>query len=247
MFERFKKAVVVEPKATRRSTGRRNKYTPKRPEEEIENEILTYLKGRVGEETSISDIGAALGFGNSESVRRYVQTLLNKGSIRRKGKKGSTTYTVHRSRVNRKRGTANKATKKVNKPQRLEKPTLSKNQSLVFEYIKRNQNSIRSYAEIGKETGVSANTIGTIVKVLLGKGVIERTGYIPGDGTQYRVVSETTAVRTEEPGPNRETRTESTNNVQFVSMVDSLVWEFVRETRNTDVLIYLTWLENKLK
>lgn len=51
----------------------------------------------------------------------------------------------------------------------------------------------------------------------------------------------------EESTPTKEPAQEQVDRVPnpAVDMIETLVWEYIRATRQTDVLLFLTWLEQK--
>lgn len=268
MFERFtKKAPLtgtifnqpdnsdwLDEPVRKKNKSRENKVV-------TQNRILAYLVTREGKATQLQDIADAVGFGNTSSVSVLLGDLRRKKAVTRKGKAGRYTYRVNRTRVNkRKNGTATKVAKK--QPERIAKlqepvtPTntdpLTPKQKRVLRYLASTNERLISQKEIARALKLRESGLQRFIRVLCEKGVLQRSGATV-DGTRYRVVGESTKVRTEEPSPNRETQSENQsssgnqNEHAFVDSLDSLVWEFVRATRSTDVLVFLTWMEQKVK
>jgi biotin operon repressor len=266
MFDLFKKPEVKEPffrediesdwMEEPKPKPKRRKRRAYRSRQATNNSVLVFLAGRQGRITSYGQISRHLGFSNPNAVSKHILELIAKKAIRRSGHQGAYTYTVLRTRVNGKRGATAKAVRQT-KPQQVETPVektlpLTSKQRRVLRYIESRNERPVSYKDISQALHIGEAGVWRYIKILCDRGFLLRSGSTY-DGTRYRVVGESTTVRTEEPSPNRETQSEdqsssdNQNEKAFVENLDSLVWEFLRQTRSTDVLVFLTWMEQKVK
>lgn len=218
------------------------------------NELLAYLSQHEGEVVRDGDVAKALGYRNQSSVNRLLRILREKKAITRKGKRGSFIYTVKRTSVRRQRKarTSKAGTTRVKKVEQVEAPKLNKGQARMLRFISQHQYKFMSQSEIGRSLGISQGSVWRHIKSLVALGLIERSGETV-EGTKYRVVGETATARTADgvqtqaAAPADTGSSGSSNEKAFLNAVDELIWEFVRSTRSTDLLLFLTWLERKVK
>lgn len=112
----------------------------------------------------------------------------------------------------------------------------------VLDYIMDNLDRHLSYSDIARGSEIQVDKVGRIVRELEKEGAIVRTETRSRHGSKYRINS---------GGPNSGGKVTSETSIfdeveittDFVNITNSLVWQFIRETRATDVLLFITWLE----
>jgi len=232
--------------------------------QEARQNILDYLREHQGEVVKSTTMAQELGYQSPSPVDRMVRELIQRGTVTRKGTRQSYTYRVNRKSVNRRRKanrptvSATKAKKKVEKKVTLPEvgsktPKLRENARKVFDFISRHPGQLFTNAEIGQRINMAGPTVNYQIKTLHKQRLIEVSGFKPGEGTAYRIAGES-ATPEEAGSPNSHSKAErptidlgTKNNEQFVNVVESLIWEYIRATRTTDLLKFLTWLERKVK
>lgn len=111
----------------------------------------------------------------------------------------------------------------------------------VLNIIRDSQNSVISYDDIARGSGVPKHQLGKIIGDLVDGGAVVRSK-VPRQGARYQIIG---------GGPNSSKVTEDSsvsdnseqNDIDFVKTSEELINRFVRATRTTDVYGYLTWLE----
>jgi len=91
--------------------------------------------------------------------------------------------------------------------------------------------------QMADELGISRGSITYEVNKLLKRGLI------PTDHRNGATQEEPTT-----PEPTKETLTPAktaTNEATLNDIVETLIWEYIKATRNTDLLLFLSWLDNK--
>lgn len=112
----------------------------------------------------------------------------------------------------------------------------------VLNYLKNHMDVPITYEDISQGSGVSRSKVGRAINELVGNGTVVRSTH-SRQGTRYWINSR---------GPNSVGKNTQGNsviggseedNIDFVKTTNTLIWEFIRATRSTDLLLYLTWLE----
>lgn len=207
--------------------------------------VVDYLIVRDGQETSHALVAGYLG-----STPAYVTTLmkdlLKKGTITRKGKRGHFVYTVNHSRVNnrRKKRVANTNTPPKLQPMPEVQPQRESSAQKVLNFIARHEDEQITHEDIARGSGTTLSKVSPIVRKLEQEGAIVRSLPVPRHGTRYWLTSSL------ENGPNRiETVPEKlvvkTTQTDLHNVIDTLVWEYLRECKQTDILIFLEWLKQR--
>lgn len=114
----------------------------------------------------------------------------------------------------------------------------------VLRYLVKNQNAYISYEDIARGSGTAKSKIGKHIKELVSEGLVVHSKPRPRHGTSYQIIG---------GGPNSSKVSENASfiggsqqdDIDFVKITNSLVFEFIRATRSTDVLLYLTWVERQ--
>lgn len=258
MFEFFKK--TVDPKGFLKQEDLRG-YTVERtkPSKAIvprprvrvkrtttKQRVVDYLIARNGKETQHIKMAKAMKFSEP-----YITTILNElmrsGTIKRTGKRGHYRYEVVRKRVNSKRVT-NTAVKKVktSKPLQTKMPEVQKREygtatARVLAFIAKHEDEAMSQNELARGSGTARSRIWKIVQELEKDKAIVRS--LPTrDGTRYWLTSSIeTGIELAEPSKG-EAKANSTQESLY-EVIDHLVWEFMKECKQTDILIFLEWLK----
>lgn len=101
-----------------------------------------------------------------------------------------------------------------------------------------------SLADFARGSGVSRYKSGLLITALLEGNVIE-TVSSSKKRKLYQIIGRS-------PNPSKVTEPtvpdgSEEEDIDYVKITNALIWQFIRETRTTDVLIFLTWLERKGK
>lgn len=111
----------------------------------------------------------------------------------------------------------------------------------VLNIIRDSQNSVISYDDIARGSGVPKHQLGKIIGDLVDGGAVVRSK-VPRQGTRYQIIGGS-------PNPSKVTEDSSVSDnseqddIDFVKTSEELINRFVRATRSVDVYVYLTWLE----
>lgn len=122
-----------------------------------------------------------------------------------------------------------------------EVPLVDEYMSAIIGAISTNEDvpiSIRSLSEL---TGITPSKVRGNINKLVEAGIIVKSKSRQGQSARYWI--------NRGPISDKITETRSVvieNSQELGDIVESLIWEFVRETRATDVLLFLTWLERRL-
>lgn len=232
-----------KPKRKQKSTRRQMKSL------ERKNELLRYLKTQEGNILTEADIAEGTDMSNGHA-HMLLKSLTASGHIKRIGKRGSYRYVVKRMRVNGKRKVATKPTtpKRVEQTaKRVETKRGGKVYDRVLAYITNHQGQFISYSEMAEALKVSDAAVGVAVLRLVRDGTVVRSLPVPQQGTKYELVEPVSKAEAPVVPQSPEPHDENLNNGRLTGVVESLIWEFLRATRSTDLLMFLTWLEQRNK
>lgn len=101
-----------------------------------------------------------------------------------------------------------------------------------------------TYDQISRGSGVQKDKVGRIIRELVEEGVVVKSAFSPRHGTRYWINGSLPKA----PGKNTETSSVDDGESEvseYVNITSNLIWLFIRETRSTDVLMFLTWLEER--
>lgn len=164
--------------------------------------------------------------------------------------KGNRKLTAVASTVyKRKRATTKKATKKARSDAGGKFLKHGEGRKRVLKFITNNEDKLVTFGEISQQTGVPVSSVHqTIVKLVKEKVIVSSDKNSTGHRRYWLYESI-------ENGPqasvkeSTDTATPSKNNKAVMALLEQLVMEYVQETRSTDVLEFLNWLERleKLK
>lgn len=198
------------------------------------NAVLAFLSANQGKVVGYDDIASATGFSQGYTSV-LVTDLLSKKAVSRKGKRGSFTYTVKSSRVNRPRRakaakvTPTKAAATSHREGRAKYGTAVEK---VYRFLERNEDKRLSQTEIARGAGVGGSTVSQSIKKLVQDKRIVASDYSK-EGTRYWLYNSI------EDAPQAE---EVTN---LIGVVDALAWDFIKETGSLSVVAFLDWLNKK--
>lgn len=131
-------------------------------------------------------------------------------------------------------------TKRVNRPSRKVYASTANVEAAIVELVRSapvgTQIRLREFAEA---LGYSNANPGQVSRVVAG---MIRDGKLSRKGKTYRVLKRSTA--------KKAATAKATDNeaayAGFVSQVNTTLFEYIKVTRNTDALSFLTWLESKV-
>lgn len=113
----------------------------------------------------------------------------------------------------------------------------------IFQFIKNKGEQPIKLTEVSVALNLNLSSVFRAVKMLIRDGLLVEIGKNT-QGRVYRVVSETAKGRTNAGSPTPGSApARDKNTAQFVGVIETLIWEFIRVTRSTDVLAFLTWVE----
>lgn len=120
------------------------------------------------------------------------------------------------------------------------KPELDPQVQSVFSYLTSIEGKPVTNRRIARDTGTPNERVGNIISELVTEGLVEKQ-YVTKQSSSYQIIGE---------GPNLSKVSQTTepnggeqDEVDFVKTSEELIFKFVRATRSTDLLLYLTWLE----
>lgn len=120
------------------------------------------------------------------------------------------------------------------------KPELDPEVQAVLSYLTSIAGESVTNRRIARETGTPNERVGNIISELVTDGLVEKQ-YVTKQSSRYQIIG---------GGPNSSKVTQTTapsgsetDEVDFVKTSEELIFKFVRATRSTDLLLYLTWLE----
>lgn len=121
----------------------------------------------------------------------------------------------------------------------------------VLRFLSEHQDELISYDDIARGSRTAKSRVGKHIAALVDEGIVAKSVPRPRHGTRYWVNGGPNANK---PGPEMDERSSvevpssnSEEDVDFVEITKELVFSFIRATRSTDILVYLTWLENQGK
>lgn len=112
----------------------------------------------------------------------------------------------------------------------------------VWAFLYGNQNTPLSIRRISEELSVSQKEVREIIKNLVEEGIVVEPETSRGRGTSY-VVNQSPNLAKTSDNPTPDNLQKIFNDV--VNIQEALVWDFVRETRSTNILEYLEWLRKE--
>lgn len=104
----------------------------------------------------------------------------------------------------------------------------------VLEYLRNHNGVLLKRSSISKALGMKGGVIYTVIANMQKRGLLDENLNILGESKQT------------DDRP-KEVVTEGKTKDPLADQIEFLIWTFIRETRNTDVLQFLTWLESKSK
>lgn len=120
------------------------------------------------------------------------------------------------------------------------KPELTLEVQAVLDYLSQNAGVSVTNRRIVRGSGVAPHKIEGIIRELVNAGLVERH-FVTKQSSSYQIIGGVTdsskVSQTTEPDGGEQ------DEVDFVKTTEELIYRFVRATRSTDLLTYLTWLE----
>lgn len=113
----------------------------------------------------------------------------------------------------------------------------------VFAFLQLHNDQLITQEEIARGSGTAKSKVGKLIKELVDEGRIVSSEPIPRVGTRY-FVNESVQNSQEEVAPPP-SDSEGAQQVTLSAMIETLIWQFIKDTRSTDVLQFLTWIEQK--
>lgn len=93
---------------------------------------------------------------------------------------------------------------------------------------------------IARGSGVAVQEIERIISELVAEGLVEKK-YVTRQSSSYQIIglspNESKVSQTTAPNGSEQ------DEIDFVKTSEELAFKFVRATRSTDLLLYITWLE----
>lgn len=109
----------------------------------------------------------------------------------------------------------------------------------VLQYVSDHMGETYSIGKMGRDLGMAPGVIYSTVRALDKRHLLPHNFNIGTTPLEAQVEE----VKTEEP----QVVEEAPASDDFTTQVECLIWKFVRETRSTDVLLFVTWLEQRNK
>lgn len=189
------------------------------------NLFKSYLADRLGEEISITEIAKDMRVSTAQASRILTSLISNKEVVRH-GSKNHYSYTVSAPEV-----------------LKVERQRKSGVKEKVLKFLATNQNVLITQDEIARGSGVTQPQASVAIRELVMEGIVVKSDPTR-EGTLYQVNSSPNAhLRTAEDIQRSQSEEMLKRNKELYQAIDGLVWQFIRETRVTDILAFLTWLE----
>lgn len=121
-------------------------------------------------------------------------------------------------------------------------PLVNEEMGSVLTAISEHEDSPISIRSLSELTGLTPSKVRGNIRKLVQTGIVVKSESVQGRSTRYWVNRIPTSVE--------DTETQNQPNESshyFRDIVETFIWEFVRETRSTDVLLFLTWLDRKVE
>lgn len=113
----------------------------------------------------------------------------------------------------------------------------------ILSFLQQHNDQLVTQQEIARGSGTAVSKVGKLVKELEDEGRIVRSNPIPRVGTRYFVQEGVQSVPDEvalTPQGSGEPQ-----NVKLSQIIENLVWQYIRATRSTDILQFLTWMDEQ--
>lgn len=110
----------------------------------------------------------------------------------------------------------------------------------ILEFLVKHNDQLVTQADIARGSGTAKSKIGKLITELENEGTVVKSEVVPRKGTRYFVQGH---VSNGKVTPEQQIPTEQ--NVYLSQLIESLIWEFVKQTRSTDVLQFLNWIEQQ--
>jgi len=185
-----------------------------------------YLSERQDEEINLTEIADDMKISTAQASRIIADLIANKEVIRHGGK-NHYSYTVTTPEV------------RTRAPRQRKSEVKEK----VLNYLTRNQEKFITQEEVARGSGVTQPQVSRALRDLVKEGIIVKSE--PAHlGTRYQVNDSPNAhLQTDEESRVSNSEEQQRLNQELYQAINSLVWQFIRQTRSTDVLAFLTWLE----
>lgn len=214
---------------------------------ESTQQVVDYLISRAGEVIHAKDIAEACGMSEGY-VYMILSELQAKKTIKRRGKKGHSTYTVYHRRVNKKRASSTTRKPKVKTTPAPAgvipevKSQLGVTELKLLDYIAKHEDVQMTQEDMSRGSGIPPATVSSIVRKLERVKAIVRS--LPSyGGTKYWLAESVTA------GPNRTAlaakATTPDNQAVLCERIESWVWEYMVATKSTDIIGFVEWLKKR--
>lgn len=224
---------------------------------EGERRVKAFIERQNGKPFSMTDLAKGIGVRSYNTAWRYLSSLMEKGEVHRIGEpkrsKPSAYYV----------GTA--------KPQGVSKPSQSVYSDRFPEsqleglpehvksvqkdtlrqflrYIEPRQGRFMSLLDMSKNSGMSATMLGRCAMLAEHLGILEVSSRVGGRGRRYRlkgaehVPDSAKAPQPEAPKPEPKP---TDNGTKMIDVLEPLMWDYIKSAKNTDLLGFLGWLQDK--
>lgn len=175
-------------------------------------------------------------------VREMEQT----GTIRRTKVKGGYKFKVNHKKVNKtkKQSFGTKTPSKVSKAKAIVMPEASERTDAdrLLDYIGRHEDRLIKQRDIGIANDMTIHKVQRILAQLENDHEIVSSLPTAGGGKKYWLYSSTVDTP---PIEEEEIVVAKTNNGHLYSLIDTLVWQYMTEQKSTDILQFLSWLQDK--
>lgn len=156
---------------------------------------------------------------SENTIRNYLAPLEKEGYVRHTNSYPRRYYVA----------TAENGAETITKENELEAQGERNNK--ILQFISDHDGERYTYRDIAAGTGIPAGSVHYYMKGLIGRGLVPKDWGV--------------GPRVEPPKPAVETPKKEANEATFTDIVETLIWEYVKTTRKTDLLAFLTWLEAK--
>lgn len=238
MLQKLRGKQMTDPKPNLSDWGygtrKSKKYVPK---DKMKQSIVDYIGERV-KPVSIAMLQNRFDYANPQRVHQLMNELMEENKVVRVG-----------------RGVYVSGTEDVPEDtmQAIKEYSMSPGRKRVFDYVVRHQGEFISLNDISSALGVTGTAVFYQLRALVNDGMLEKS--VPtAQGTRYRVPGNTaipdsqeSPVAPEEPVEEADEPVVQTNKNEdtFITMYRDLMIEFMIQTRSTDTLMFLTWLEQR--
>lgn len=245
--EDWLKKLEDKPKP-RRSYNTSSRY---KRSEMTHQEVLNILARFEGKPISRREIAVAIGK-SMATVSGAIKALEESGAIKRgKTYSGVLTYRVKRMKAKRRAP----STKVRPEPPKIDLYPEKKHRNYIegydkhkqkfLDFVKRYEDRQMTYVDISRITGIPIGSLSNVVAILEREKKIVRS-YEPRIGTRFWLYESLQNGPEIKPSKEKVERLEAASTDENLhSMITTLVWQYMEEQKQTDILWFLEWLKQR--